>query len=75
MIEITAAEKVGRLLIRLDDRMADLDKPVKVMKDGKELFSGTTSRTIETMVKTLAGRGDPSLIFDAEIEVAIGSIK
>jgi hypothetical protein len=73
VIEITAADKVGRLLVRLDDRMVDLDKPVRVMKEGKELFSGTASRTIGTMAKTLAGRGDPSLVFDAEIEVPLMS--
>jgi poly(3-hydroxybutyrate) depolymerase len=71
LIEITAAEKVDRLLIRFDDRIADLEEPVRVMKEGKELFSGTASRTIGVMLKTLASRGDPSLVFDAEIEVSL----
>jgi hypothetical protein len=68
-IEITTAEKVGKLLIHLDDRMADLDKPVKVTQGGKDLFSGTPGRTIGVMIRTLADRGDPKLIFDAEISV------
>ena len=70
-IEITSAEKIAKLLIRLDDRMVDLDKPIKVTRDGKELFSGDVARTIGVMVRTLAGRGDPSLVFDAEIEVTL----
>src|SRR5262249_50741265 len=56
-VEITTVEKVGKLFVRLDDRMADLDKSVTVTHDGKELFTGTANRTIGTLVKTLAGRG------------------
>ena len=40
-VEITSVEKVGKLLVRLDDRMADLDKPVTITHGGKELFAGT----------------------------------
>jgi hypothetical protein len=70
-IDITSAEKIGKLMIRLDDRMADLDKPVKVSYAGKELFSGTATRTIATMLRTLDGRGDPKLMFDAEVSVEL----
>jgi hypothetical protein len=72
-IEITSAEKVGKLLIRLDDRMADLDKPVTVTQGGKELFARTPSRTIGVLAKTLAGRGDPKLMFDAEVSVDLSA--
>jgi hypothetical protein len=74
-IEIIANEKVDRLLVRLDDRMVDLDKPVTVVRDGKELYRGTPSRTIGTMHRTLAGRGDPALTFDAEIAVELSNKK
>ena len=74
-IEVTTAEKVSKLLIRLDDRMADLDKPIEVKRDGKSLFKGTAPRTVATLVKTLTGRGDPGLVFDAEIEVTVGEGK
>jgi len=69
--EIKSATKIGELRIRLDERMADLDKPVRVTYDGKALFSGTASRTIGTLCRTLAQRGDPKLIFDAEIPVKL----
>jgi hypothetical protein len=71
VIEVTTAEKVSRLLVRLDDRMLDLDKPVEVKQGGKTLFAGIAPRTVGTMVKTLAGRGDPGLVFDAEVEVTV----
>lgn len=68
-IDLVTVEKVGKVLVRLDDRMADLDKPVQVTQGGKELYSGTPARTIGTLLRTLAGRGDPKLMFDAEVSV------
>ena len=72
-IEIVNVEKVTKLLIRLDDRMLDLDKPVKVSHKGKVLFEGVVPRTAATLAKTLIGRGDPKLVFDAEIAVDLGN--
>jgi hypothetical protein len=70
-VEIVTAEKVESLLVRFDDRVTDLDKPVKVTKGGKELFVGEAVRTVGTLAKTLAGRGDPALVFDAEVQVTV----
>src|SRR5947209_14220724 len=70
-VEITKAEKVDRLTVRFDDRMADLDQAVTVKRDGKVLFNGTLRRTIGTMLNTLAGYGDPKLIFSAEVDIAL----
>lgn len=73
IIEITCTEKIDKLVIHLDDRMVNLDEPVKVVQDGKELFAGTPPRTIGAMMRTLAGRGDRDLVFDAEIEVGLNA--
>ncbi len=70
-VTVNKVEKVSRLLVRLDDRMMDLDLPVAVEKDGRTLFSGKPIRTIRTLVQTLADRGDPKLMFDAEVEVDV----
>ncbi len=70
-VDVVTAEKVEKLIVRFDDRFADLDKPVKVSKGGKELFAGEVSRTVAVLAKTLTGRGDPGLVFDAEVEVTI----
>ena len=70
-IEIVAVEKVSKLLIRLDDRMVDLDKPVKVTHRGKMLFEGIAPRTAGALAKSLVGRGDPKLAFDAEVMVEL----
>ena len=74
-VEIVSAEKVARLLIWLDDRMADLDKPVVVKRGSKELAKVTPQRTIANLVRTLGGRGDRDLMFDAEIAVELPADK
>ncbi|MDY3554959.1 transglutaminase domain-containing protein [Gemmata sp. JC717] len=74
-VEIATAEKVSKLIVRFDDRTADLDKPVEVKQGGKALFTGIAPRTVGTLVKTLADRGDPGLVFDAEVEVTLGGGK
>jgi poly(3-hydroxybutyrate) depolymerase len=68
-VAIRTAENVNKLILRFDDRMMDLDKPVTVESGGKVLFSGPLSRTIAVILKTLDGRGDPKLIYCAETEV------
>lgn len=74
-IDIATAEKVAKLLVRLDDRMVDMGRPVTITHGGKELYKGVPSRTIGTMVRTLVGRGDPGLVFDGEVSVEIPSRK
>jgi hypothetical protein len=71
-VRIEKAEHVARLLIRLDDRLLDLDKPVKVTFGDKTLFEGLQPRTIASLQETLQGPGDPKLAFPAEVAVTIG---
>ena len=75
IIEIKTADLIDALSIRLDDRMLDLDKPVRVVYQGKTLFEGTAQRTVATLVETLEHRGDPDLMFDAELTVKLPSGK
>jgi hypothetical protein len=51
--------------------MVDPDEPVTVTHKGKVLFEGTAPRTIGALAKTLAGRGDPQLMFAAEVAVEV----
>ena len=74
-ITIESAEKVDRLLVRLDDRMADLDRPVRIVYQGRTLFEGRVPRTVATLMHTLDHRGDPQLMFDAEVEVKLPKLK
>lgn len=70
-ITITEASPQGRLAIRLDDTMLDLDEPVVVVNADHELFRGVPPRTILTLARTLEERGDPRGLFSAEIEVSL----
>ncbi len=69
--DIETAEQVRDVIVRFDDRTADLDRPVVITHAGRELYRGTPARTVGAMLKTLAGRGDPKLIFDAEVTVRL----
>jgi hypothetical protein len=73
-IEIKSVAKVDDLLIRLDDRMVNLDQPVRVVYRGRVLHDCRVARTISALVRTLDKRGDPHLMFDAEVEVKLPSV-
>ncbi len=70
-VDITQADSVSKLTVRFDDRMQDLDQPVTVTHKGKVLFTGVVPRTAGTLTKTLADRGDPRLMFPAEVTVEV----
>lgn len=70
-VEIEKADGVSRLIVRLDDRFIDLDKPITISYEGRTLFDGIVPRSVATLEKTLAGRGDPNLMFAAEVQVKL----
>ncbi|HZZ71768.1 MAG TPA: hypothetical protein VFE24_05915 [Pirellulales bacterium] len=69
LFTIKSCDPIGPLLIHVDDRMIDFDQPVKVVFDQKTLFDQKLPRTIATLEKTLAQRGDPDLVFSGEVNV------
>ncbi len=71
VIDILRAEEIETLLIRLDDRMVDGDRPVTIRFGDRVLHDGPVTRSIKSLARTLADRGDPELLFPCEIAVAI----
>lgn len=67
-IQITT-ENVSQVTVRLRDDLLDLDQPIKVMLNGKQVFEGKVERSIKIIGKTLNERHDPGLSYDAEIVV------
>lgn len=65
------SDDVASLRVRLNDDMHDLDQPLHVVDGDRVVFEGVVSRTIATLHKTLAERGDPELIFSAELDVQL----
>ena len=57
------------LTIYLNDRMVDLDKPVKVVYGGREIFKGMVERNEETLRSTMAERNDPGYVFCSKLTV------
>ncbi len=68
-VNIVKHDGVSDLVVMLNDRMLDLDQPVVVTADGREVFNGKARRTIGDLAATLAECGDPDLIFDARVPV------
>ena len=60
----------GEIVIRLNDEMVDLDKPVVIKNSNGEVETQNCQRNIKTLYKTLQERGDRSYMFPAEISVA-----
>jgi hypothetical protein len=70
-IKILQVKDVDRLMIRLNDAMLNLDAPVTVQQGPRRLFRGVAPRTVQTLAQTLQERGDPRLVFSAEITVGL----
>lgn len=68
-IDILEARDVERLTILLDDRIANLDRPIRIRHRGRTLFQGPAPRTAATLHRTLTERGDRDLAFDAAVTV------
>ncbi|MBM4020950.1 MAG: hypothetical protein FJ284_01670 [Planctomycetes bacterium] len=72
-IVVEAAANVPRLIVRLDDRMLDLDMPIRIEMGDRTLFEGTPPRTIKTLWECLATRADRPLCFSASVTVDLAA--
>lgn len=67
-IEKSYAAKVR---LYLNDAMLNLDNPVIVMYNGKEIYRGIAPRTKENIKATVEDFGDPDLVFPAVLELSL----
>ena len=72
-IRLKESSKVDELTVLLNDRMLNLDRPIKITANGRTLFKGKATRTIATLYQTLRSRGDPALVFSAAVTVQLPS--
>ncbi len=63
-----------QLVIRVDDRMLDMDQPIVVKHQGKVLVSQKVSRTVKSLAETLEPTGDPNLCFSGRIDVDLSQV-
>ncbi len=57
--------------IYLNDKILDLDKPVVVMLNGKEVYRGKANRTAENIMRSISDRGDPYFVFPSLIQIKV----
>ena len=57
------------LRVYLNDELLNLDQPIRIVRNGKEVFKGSVSRSGAVMLKSLSERGDPSYMFPSEVVV------
>jgi hypothetical protein len=68
-VHISDAKDVKRVSIRLTDEMLDLDSPIRVDFKGQMLSDGPVQRTISVLDRCIQERGDPGLVYSAELTV------
>lgn len=68
--EFTPATK-GKVTLFLSEDMVDFSKPVNVIVNGKEVFSGKVKPALRAMVESCALFYDPERLFPASVEVVI----
>lgn len=68
--EYTTATK-GNITIYLNEELFDLEKPIKVVLNGKRIFKGKVKSNLATMVESCALFYDPERIFPAAVEIDI----
>lgn len=68
-ITIEKAERISTLEVLLNDEMLDLDKKVKVIFGGKEIYHAIPTRNIATIWQSLSERNDSKQVFSAKITV------
>lgn len=62
---------VNKLLIKLNDKMLDLNKKVTVEYKGKTIYSAIPKRSFATIWNSLNERNDLEQVFCAEIELTL----
>jgi predicted esterase len=62
------------LWIELNDRVVDLDRPVKVVRDGLTIFEGRVPRRAQHIRRSARERGDPDYIFSARLEITASGV-
>jgi hypothetical protein len=59
------------LRLRLSDRLLDLDKPIAVRIEGREIFKGEVQRQAAAILSSLEERADPPAAATAALDLAI----
>lgn len=59
----------GKIRIFLNDQLVDMNRPVKVVANGKVLFDGMVQPDLKDMVESCAAFFDPTRVFPASVTI------
>lgn len=59
------------LRVMLHDSLLDLDRPIKVVCNGKTVFEGEVERSAATQLETLIDYGDPAMTASADVRFSL----
>jgi len=62
---------VDELTVFLDDKMVDLDKPVRIVANGEVVFQGQVKRSLEQLFDSARLHRDPRLCYAAAVRIRI----
>jgi hypothetical protein len=62
------------LYIHLNDAMMNLDRPIKLVYEGRRLFEGKVKRSADVLYKTVNERKDAGLVFPVELMIVKGKL-
>ena len=60
----------GRLRVYLNDQLVNLDEPVTIMVNGKQVFHGIAKADLQAMVNSCAEYFDPCRVYPVAIDLA-----
>ncbi|MGC4099158.1 MAG: hypothetical protein QM706_18760 [Nitrospira sp.] len=69
-IEVTA-EHVQRYSLFLNDQLIDVSKPITITTNGRPLFEGMVSPSVETLLRQARLRQDPERLFPVHLTIVI----
>lgn len=62
-------KKAPKVVLRLSDRLLNLDERVTIHVNGRQRKRGTIPRSLETLLRNVKETGDRSMLFTAEVTV------
>ncbi|MBI4834424.1 MAG: hypothetical protein HY811_06370 [Planctomycetes bacterium] len=68
-IEITT-QNVGGITVFLNEKLVNLSKPVTVVVNGTEKFSGKVEYSLSALLETLTEKEDANMYFTARVDIA-----
>lgn len=68
-IVIQTSDELHQLTLRLSDQLLNLDEPIQVTVNGKEIFSGKVKRSVQAIWNSLGERLDPESVATSTLDL------